>query len=258
MCCRLHQFSEAWPTRNCALINVNSRLRSATLKKPSLRLWTLWLYFFAASSRSSFVEKKRPGHFPTSFDHDDRVKTEGGYFGLSICVSRWLVSLTSPPHRTDMSDTGGASSCSFRYAAARLRGSVRPTGTPWTRRLCDFLYAGSVQCLPTASPDNRRRCFFRNSSCASGLAELSRRCIASRWGTRITVAHNPSVSTARIIVVTRRRTLTTLRRRRGTLLAQRGGPRSRLMLRLRRTGGTLWSQLVLRTRNVLRTRVRRM
>jgi hypothetical protein len=87
---------------------------------------------------------------------------------------------------------------------------------------------------------------------------LSRRCIASRWGTRITVAHNPSVSTVQIIVVAHRRTLTTLRRRRGTLLAQRGRPRSRLMLRLRRTGGTLWSQLVLRTRNVLRTRVQRM
>src|SRR5438874_11180916 len=44
---------------------------------------------------------------------------------LSICVSRWLVSLTSLPHRTSMSDTVGASSCSFPYSAARLRCTLR-------------------------------------------------------------------------------------------------------------------------------------
>src|SRR5580704_15673280 len=47
------------------------------------------------------------------------------YFALSICVSRWLVSLTSLPHRTSMSDTVGASSCSFPYSAARLRCTLR-------------------------------------------------------------------------------------------------------------------------------------
>jgi hypothetical protein len=51
--------------------------------------------------------------------------TMAAYFALSICVSRWLVSLTSVPHQTFMRVTEGASSGSFPYSAARLHCSLR-------------------------------------------------------------------------------------------------------------------------------------
>ena len=59
--------------------------------------------------------------------------TIAAYFALSICVSRWLVSLTSVPHQTFIRVTGGASSGSFPYSAARLHCSLRLRGTQQRR-----------------------------------------------------------------------------------------------------------------------------